>query len=106
MLIGGSAHPFTNNLIDPRLIWVCKVEWSRRTPHHRTYQEELFHGFEANDWPMSGQGGIHQLPSRTGRNEGELLRGATADFAIRQRLLQLVNLSLGEVGVVGETQQP
>ena len=24
--------------------------------HHRTYQEELFHGFEANDWPMSGQG--------------------------------------------------
>ena len=27
---------------------------------------------EANDWPMSGQGGIHQLPSRTftGRNEG------------------------------------
>ena len=38
--------------------------------HHRTYQEELFHGSEANDWPMSGQGGIHQLPSRTGRNEG------------------------------------
>ena len=40
--------------------------------HHRTYQEELFHAIEANDWPTSGQGGIHQLPSRTftGRNEG------------------------------------
>ena len=24
---------------------------------------------EANDWPMSGQGGIHQLPARTGRND-------------------------------------
>ncbi len=61
---------------------------------------------EANDWAMSGQGGIHQLPSRTftGRNEGELLLGVAEDVALRQRLLQFINLSLGEVGVVFEIQ--
>ena len=34
-----------------------------------------------------------------------LLRGVAEDFALGQRLLQLVNLSLGEVGVVSEIQQ-
>ena len=44
------------------------------------------------------------MPSKTftGRNEGELLR---VDFAVRQRLLQFSNLSLGEVGVAIETQR-
>ena len=37
------------------------------------------------------------------RNEGELLRGVAADVALRQRLLQLVNLCLGEGGVVSES---
>ena len=69
------------------------------------YQEELLHASEANDWPNSGQGGIHQLPSRTftGRSEGRLIEVAF-DGALRQRLLQLVNLSLGKGGIGREYQ--
>ena len=36
--------------------------------------------------------------------KGGLLRGVAGDEALRQRLLQLVNLSFGEVGVVVEIQ--
>ena len=34
-----------------------------------------------------------------------LLLGVAVDFALRQRLFQLGNLGLGEVGVVGDIQQ-
>ena len=40
-----------------------------------------------------------RLRSFAGRNEGELFRGVANDFALRQRLLQFINLCLGEVGV-------
>ena len=36
----------------------------------------------------------------------ELLLGVVEDVALWQSLLQLVNLSLGEVGVVREIQKP
>jgi len=39
-----------------------------------------------------------------GEDWGELLLGVAQDFAIGQRFLQLVNVCLGEVGVVYETQ--
>ena len=45
----------------------------------------------------------------TGRNEGELLRGeleVAADVAIRQRLQELINLSLGEARIASEGQLP
>ena len=38
------------------------------------------------------------------REEEGLLRGVAADFALRQYLLQFINLCLGEVGVVIEPQ--
>ena len=46
-----------------------------------------------------------RLRSFAGRNEGELFRGVANDFALRQRLLQFINLCLGEVGVAIETHR-
>ena len=47
---------------------------------------------------------IDELPEtiRVDEEGKGLLRGVAADSALRQCLLQLVNLSLGEVGVVIE----
>ena len=42
--------------------------------------------------------------SKDFHGEEWLLRGVAADVALRQRLFQSVNLSLGEVGVVLEKQ--
>ena len=49
--------------------------------------------------------GVNAVGGRWRRGgRGELLRGVTIDFALRQRLLQFVNLCLGESGVVVESQ--
>ena len=50
------------------------MDWPITTAH---IKRSCFMLLKANDWAMSGQGGIHQLPSRTftRRNEGGYFLG-------------------------------
>ncbi|MDB4721795.1 hypothetical protein OAF65_08765 [Verrucomicrobiales bacterium] len=60
--------------------------------------EKNFYASEANDWLMSGQGSIHQLPSWTftGRNEGEGAKNARnppcrASRSVFRKFMMLLN---------------
>ena len=60
---------------------------------------------QAHPQPSSPFGGSPTcLRSFAGRIRGRLLRGVAMDFAIRQRLLQFINLRLGEVGIIFKIQ--
>ena len=49
--------------------------------------------------------GVNAVGGGEAKGVSGLLRGVANDFAIRQRLLQFGNLSLGEVGVFLEIQR-
>jgi hypothetical protein len=87
-LLHGTSCPSSNK----------KILNCRQTNYHAHVAVGKITEISGEEWNLPGRAGKLQRPL--------LFCGVALDFALGQCLLQLVNLSLGEVGVVREIQKP